>query len=190
MPHELLEREDIVKKTNYNPRDLITTVFSAFEKLVEFSDITGTSYTQLQAVNISPVIIHRTGKFGLAIHERNLMPEIQKMWVQFKQFFRASHRDLREISELAVEDAGMYHANMVCNVVTGIQEALQQEQAQTDTPEIVPDLVDFAASAVKKDPGTVGHTASENASTDAGNEDAVCCSSPRCTSRLWRPSRL
>ena len=76
MPHELLEREDIVKKTNYNPRDLITTVFSAFEKLVEFSDITGTSYTQLQAVNISHVIIHRTGKFGLTIREWNCMPAI------------------------------------------------------------------------------------------------------------------
>ena len=29
MPHELLEQEDIVKKTNYNPRDPIATIFSA-----------------------------------------------------------------------------------------------------------------------------------------------------------------
>ena len=69
MPHELLEWEDIIKKTNYNPRDPITTVFSAVEELLEFADIPGASYTQLQAVIIAYVIIHSTGKFGLAICE-------------------------------------------------------------------------------------------------------------------------
>ena len=32
MPHELLEREDIVKKTIYNQRDPIATVFSTVKK--------------------------------------------------------------------------------------------------------------------------------------------------------------
>ena len=31
MPHEILEREDIVNKTNYNPHDPIATVLSAVE---------------------------------------------------------------------------------------------------------------------------------------------------------------
>ena len=69
MPHKLLEREDIVRKTIYNSHDPIVTVFSAVKELLEFSDITGTSYTQLQAFNIAYVILHRTGKFGLAIRE-------------------------------------------------------------------------------------------------------------------------
>ena len=41
MLYKLLEREDILKKTNYNPRDLIATVFSAVKKILEFSDIVG-----------------------------------------------------------------------------------------------------------------------------------------------------
>ena len=86
-PQELLEREDIVKKTIYNPRNLIATVFSAVEELLELSDITGTSYTKLQAVNTDYVILHMTGKFGLAIRECNCILAIQKTWVQFKQFF-------------------------------------------------------------------------------------------------------
>ena len=45
MPHELLEREYIVKKTIYNPLDPITTVFSAVKELLKFSDITRISYT-------------------------------------------------------------------------------------------------------------------------------------------------
>ena len=42
MSHELLEREYFVKKTIYNPRDTIATVFSAVEEILEFSDTTGT----------------------------------------------------------------------------------------------------------------------------------------------------
>ena len=53
MQHKLLEREDIVKKMNYNPRDLITTVFSAFKEILEFAGISGTLYTQLQSGNIA-----------------------------------------------------------------------------------------------------------------------------------------
>ena len=52
MPHELLEREYIVKKTIYSPRDPIATVFSAFKEFFEFNDITDKLYTKLQAVNI------------------------------------------------------------------------------------------------------------------------------------------
>ena len=86
MPHKLLEQEYTVKKTIYNPRNPITTVFSSVKELPEFAGITGTSYTQLQSVNIAYLLIHRTKKFGLSICEGNHMPEIQKTWVKFKQF--------------------------------------------------------------------------------------------------------
>ena len=129
MPHEILEWKDIVNKKIYNPRNPIATVFSAVEELLKFADITGTSYTQLQAFNIAYVILHRTSKFGLAIREWNCMPEIQKTWVRFKKFLWASHRELRETSNLTVEDAGMHHANMVRHVVAGLQKAFQQHRA-------------------------------------------------------------
>ena len=95
MPHKILEQEDIVKKTNYNPRDPIAIVLSAVEELLNFSDITRMSYTQLQVVNTAYVIVQRTGKFVLAICEWNCMPEIQKKWVGFKTFFQTDHQDLR-----------------------------------------------------------------------------------------------
>ena len=86
MPHDLLARKDIVKKTIYFTRDPIVTVFSAVEELLKFDNIAGTSYTQYQAVNIEYVIIHRMGKFGLAIREWNRMTTVQKTWVKFNQF--------------------------------------------------------------------------------------------------------
>ena len=86
MLHELLEREDIVKKNLYNTCEPITSVFSAVKELLNFSVITGTSYTQLQAVNISYAILHQTRKFGLVIRKWNHMPAVQKTWV-FKTVF-------------------------------------------------------------------------------------------------------
>ena len=112
-------------------------MFSAVEEILEFADITGTSYTQLQAVNITYVILHRTVKFGLAICKWNRMPLIQKTWVQFKQIFCTSHQDLRETTNLTVEDAGMHNSNMVREIVTGLQETLQQYQAQMETPTVM-----------------------------------------------------
>ena len=149
MPHDLLEREDTVKKFFYNPHDLIMTMLSSVEELLEFSHIMGTSYTQFQAINITYIILHRTSNFGLAISEWNHMPAVQKTWVSFKQFFRTSHRELQKTSDLTVEDAGMHHANMVCDVVAGLQEDLHQEQTHTETLTSMKAPVDHVANAVQ-----------------------------------------
>ena len=67
----------------------------------------------------------------------------------FKQFFRTSHRELKEKSELTVEDAGMHHAKIVRGVVAGLHEALQREKYQTETPTVVQAPVDHVANAVQ-----------------------------------------
>ena len=91
IPHRLLEHKDIINKTIYNPLDLVATVFSDVDKLFEFSNITRTSYTQDQAVNIAYGILHMTRKFGLAIYEWNYMTTVQRNWVRFRQFFWTEH---------------------------------------------------------------------------------------------------
>ena len=40
------------------------------------------------------MIVHRTGKFRLVIHEWNRMPAIQKTWVRFKKLFWIDHQEL------------------------------------------------------------------------------------------------
>ena len=43
----------------------------------------------------------------------------------------------------------MHHANVVLNVVAGLQEALQQDQVQTDNLMVVQAPVDHVANAVQ-----------------------------------------
>ena len=54
-----------------------------------------------------------------------------------------------EMSELTIEDAGMHHANMVREVVAGLQEALKQDQVQTETSTVVQAPVDHVPNAVQ-----------------------------------------
>ena len=96
IPHELLESKAIAKKTMYYPRYLIATTIFAIEELLDFANITGTSYTQNQAVNIAYAIIHRTIEFGLEICKWNQMPTVQNTWIGSKQFFWMAHHELRE----------------------------------------------------------------------------------------------
>ena len=58
-----------MKKTIYNPRDPLATVFSSVKEFLQFANITGTSFTHFQEINIAYVILDWTDKFGLAIRE-------------------------------------------------------------------------------------------------------------------------
>ena len=120
MPHELLEREDIIKKMTHNSRDPIANKFYAVKELLDLADITRTSYTQLQEMNIAYVIVHRKGKFGMAICKCNHILKIQKTWVLFKPFFFTAYQEPQETSDLTLEDASMYHADRVRNIVAGL----------------------------------------------------------------------
>ena len=51
---------------------------------------------------------------------------------QVKDFFETAHRKLGETTDLTVKNAGIHHANMVRDVVVGLQEILQKGQAPID----------------------------------------------------------
>ena len=53
------------------------------------------------------------------------------------------------MSDLTIEDSSMNHVNMVRDEVVRLQEALQQEQAQTETLTFVPARVDHMANVVQ-----------------------------------------
>ena len=71
------------------------------------------------------------------------------MWVRFKQFFLTAHQELQETSDLIMEDAGMHHANMVRDVVAGLQEVLQQNQVLTENMTAIEAPVNHVASAMQ-----------------------------------------
>ena len=78
MPHEFQEKEDKAMKTIYNPRDPIASVFFVVDDLVELAALAATPLSSAQQVNISYVILHKTGSFSQPIVEWNRTPVVDK----------------------------------------------------------------------------------------------------------------
>ena len=68
----------------------------------------------------------------MEIRKWNRMTTVQKMCVGFKHIFWTVYQELRETSDLIVEDADMHHANVVRDVVAGLHEYLQKYQIPTE----------------------------------------------------------
>ena len=134
MPHKLQKKKDEAKKTIYNPRDPIASVFSVVDDLVKLSALAATLISNAQQVNIGYVILHKTGKFSQPIVEWNRNLVVDKTWANFKTHFRTANKELRATTDLTAQDAGMHHANMVRDVVA----ALQDTMSAAAEPEVVP----------------------------------------------------
>ena len=134
MPHKLQKKKDEAKKTIYNPRDPIASVFSVVDDLVKLSALAATLISNAQQVNIGYVILHKTGKFSQPIVEWNRNLVVDKTWANFKTHFRTANKELRATTNLTAQDAGMHHANMVRDVVA----ALQDTMSAAAEPEVVP----------------------------------------------------
>ena len=124
MPHKFQKKEDEDKKTIYNPRDPIPSVFSVVDDLVELAALAATLLSRAQQVNIRYVILHKTGKFSHPFVEWNRKPVVDKTWANIKTHFLTAHKDLRATTDLTAQGAVMHHANMVCDVVAALQETI------------------------------------------------------------------
>ena len=56
-----------------------------------------------------------------------------KKSVNFKQFFRNVHCELQKTIYITAQYVGMHHANMVCSMVAGLQQVLQQLTAHIES---------------------------------------------------------
>ena len=184
MPQELLEHKDIVKKTTYHPWDPTTAVFYVVEELLKFTNITGTSYTQIQDVNIANVIIHRTGKFELAIHKWIRMTTFQKTWVRFKQFLYGASITIRDIQPHYLRRRHAPRKNGVrCGRRTAGSPAAGANinREPTNSPGTSGSCGQWGA----KHPEIVGHVITPDSGNDAGNTDSIWCNTISCSSRIW-----
>ena len=60
-----------------------------------------------------------------------------------------AHQELRETTDLTVQDAGIHHSNMVRNVAVWMQEVLQKEKSLTKNPPVISEPNEHVANAVQ-----------------------------------------
>jgi hypothetical protein len=134
-PQLLHAEEENVKAHIYNPNHPIDIIFNLVEDLVDFSDAADIPYTQEQSIGIAYVILNKAGRMRTDIRDWNRRPQNEKTWIVFKEHFRRAHDELRETTDLTLADAAQQQANLVQQVIEGVQQVLENPHVATPVAE-------------------------------------------------------
>jgi len=126
-PAMLQEEERAVKEMVYDTTHPIDIIFNKVEDLLDLSVAANADFTAQQLINIAYVIINRTGKYQTYIREWLRTPAADKTWTNFKTAFRRAHQELKEAGDLELKDTPYASANLVQDVIDGVQTALAQD---------------------------------------------------------------
>ena len=147
-PAMLHEEEKQVKDMFYDPAHPIDIIFNKVEDLSDFSTAARADFTEQQLINIAYVIISKTGKYQPYIREWTRFPHNQQTWANFKTHFRQAHQELKEAGDLTIRETQFQTANIVQEVIDGVQAVLQTPEASGDNnPEIVQHMANNMAQA-------------------------------------------
>ncbi len=145
-PAMLQNEEKDVKEMHYEISHPIDIIFNKVEDLNDLSIAAHADYTEPQLINIAYVIINATGKYQHYIRDWSRLPPAQKNWASFKTHFRQAHQELRETGDLQVRDTSFNSANLVQDVIDGVQHALQAaDPPDSSTPDVINHLANNAA---------------------------------------------
>ena len=84
-------------------------------------------------------ILNRTGLFQKWIIDWNTRPQIQKTWANFKSHFRKAHQQLKETSNLQVQDSS-YHANSIKEMIQDLRAEIHSKYTSPSTADLLPPI--------------------------------------------------
>jgi hypothetical protein len=136
-PQMLADRDQELQSMVYNTQHPIDTVFNAVADYVDLADLGHQPLTAAQMIAKAYVILNKTRRYKTAITEWNRRPEAEKTWPNFKLHFRRAHQEFRETTDITLEDSELQrqNANLVQQVVNGMQEAMANEATTDDNSE-------------------------------------------------------
>ena len=133
-----------MKEMFCNPTHLVDVIFNKLEDLLDFSVAAHTDYSEQQLINIAYGILNNTSKYQHYIQEWSRMPAACRSWANFKTHFHQAHQELCESGDLQVRDTHFHLANLVQEVIDGVQSALHPPDTQ-DTPQVLQHMANNAA---------------------------------------------
>ena len=141
-PQKLREYDDQVREIHYDPTTPVHNVFSTVDNLVLIAYRSGAEYSNALKNNLTYVIINRTGLFQSVLQKWLQTPLGTRTWDQFKIHFRLAHNLMKVTTEGTIRDSRFHQANLVQQVVDGVQHLLlapKEEVAQPLAPVPVPE---------------------------------------------------
>ena len=123
-PAQLIHEEQTVTNYSYDPTLPIVVVFNKIDDLMDLANAAGSPYSAQQVINFGYIILNRTGKFGQGIREWNRLLPNQKTWDAFQTHFTTEYQAVRDSGELTNQESTFNTANIIQEVVDGVQQAL------------------------------------------------------------------
>ena len=92
---------------------------------MDLANAAGLPYSAQQVINLGYLLLNKTGKFHTGIREWNRIPQNQRTWDAFQTYFSQAHCELWESDKLEIRDTPFNTANIVQEVIEGVQQVLQ-----------------------------------------------------------------
>ncbi len=144
----LEKKADSFRALDYHPSQPVDLVFNTVEDLVDYAEMAKQPYTQSQIIGMAYLKFNQSGLLSIAVNEWNRKPDLQKTWIAFKTHFRTARKELKETSGSTIESSQLNEtANLVQQVVDGVQQALLPSDTTTDpTAQILQQVVNSASA--------------------------------------------
>ena len=127
---ETLEEER--QKTNlltFDPSLPVDIIFTKIAKFTDLADAARSPLTQKQSVDFAYNAFRRSGIFTKFLMDWDEKPLLAQTWIQLKIDFRSAVKKLKKAGTLTTN---AMHANLVQDIVNGVQEALQPTNIDAD----------------------------------------------------------
>jgi len=146
-PAMLHHEEKLVKEMFYDPTHPVDVIFNKLEDLSDLSAAARANFSEQQLINIAYVILNNTGKYQQYFREWTRFQPDQKTWANFKTHFRQAHQELKEAGDLQLRDTQFNSANLVQEVIDGVQSVLtpSENTVNDQTNDVIQHMANNAA---------------------------------------------
>lgn len=119
----------------WGPSQPIDNIFTAIDRLSDAAYRAGSEYSASQKNNMAQVILTRTGAFRTGLRNWLHLSIPMRTWEAFKTLFRTEQGLLEAVHEGTFQDSRIQQANLVQQVVDGVQSMLiNTEPEPTNAP--------------------------------------------------------
>jgi hypothetical protein len=146
-PQMMENQEQELRTMVYNPKFPIGTIFNAVEDSSNYAELAQQPITAHQTIAKAYLLLNKTGRFKQAITEWNRTPAIEKTWPNFKTHFRQAHQELRETTDVTLEESELArnNAKLVQQVVDGLQSAFTPDETlHNESADLIAQMANLA----------------------------------------------
>lgn len=132
-PQELRHLTTQVESMSFPPNEPVDTIFTEIDDLGTIAELARAPMTEQQKINMAYLLLQNAQVYSTALNKWNQKGHQQQTWNNFRTHFRDAQKSLRRTGSLTVQES-LNHAELLDLVKQGVQQAMVNQSAPTDTP--------------------------------------------------------